>query len=205
MAIHRLIRDGRRRLGMSEQQFADAAGVSRGAVQQWERPGGTAPKRRNQPIVARLLGISVAELVSGGTNVGSGLGARAQVPLVSEVEAGNYTVIDNFKPNPHFDSVPVSVPVQRHTYALRVHGDSMVSETADSFPDGSIIVVEPELQALPGDYVIALNTENETTFKQLVKDGGELFLKPLNLRYPIRPLGSATVIGVVREFTKRFR
>jgi len=205
MAIHRLIRQGRLRLGMTELQFADAAGVSRGAVQQWERPGGTAPKRSNQPSVAKLLGISVAELVSGGTNVGRGTDVRAHVPVVSEVEAGNYTVIDNFKPHPEFDTVPVSVPVQRHTYALRVRGDSMVSETGDSFPDGSLIIVEPELQALPGDYVIALNSENETTFKQLVKDGGELLLKPLNLRYPVNPLGSATVIGVVREFTKRFR
>jgi len=205
VTIHRLIRQGRLRLGMTEQQFADAVGVSRGAVQQWERPGGTAPKRGNQPVVAKLMGISVAELVSGGANVGRGVDARAHVPLVSEVEAGNYTVIDNFLPHPKFDTVPVSVPVQRHTYALRVHGDSMVSETGDSFPDGSLIIVEPELQALPGDYVIALNSENETTFKQLVKDGGELLLKPLNLRYPVNPLGSATVIGVVREFTKRFR
>jgi SOS-response transcriptional repressor LexA len=205
MAIHRLIRKGRLQLGMTERQFADAAGVSRGAVQQWERPGGTAPKRGNQPAVAKLLGISVAELVSGGTNVGRGFDARAHVPVVSEVEAGNYTVIDNFKPHPKFDTVPVSVPVKRHTYALRVRGDSMVSETGDSFPDGSLIIVEPELQALPGDYVIALNGENETTFKQLIKDGGELLLKPLNLRYPINPLGSATVIGVVREFSKRFR
>ena len=53
--------------------------------------------------------------------------------------------------------------------------------------------------------MIALDEKNETTFEQLVKDGGELFLKPLNLRYPIRPLGSATVIGVERKFSKRFR
>ena len=53
--------------------------------------------------------------------------------------------------------------------------------------------------------MIAVDDKSETTFKQLIKDGGELFLKPLNLRYPIKPLGNATVIGVVREFTKRFR
>ena len=53
--------------------------------------------------------------------------------------------------------------------------------------------------------MIALDEKNETTFKQFVKDGGDLFLKPLNLRYPIRPLGSATVIGVERKFSKRFR
>jgi len=190
---------------MSEQQFAEAVGVSRGAVQQWEKPGGTAPKRTNQPRVAELLGISLAELMSGGTNLGQGVDKRIEVPLVSEVEAGNYTVIDNFQPKSNFETVPVSVPVLRHTYALRVHGDSMVSDTRDSFPDGSIIIVEPEMAPLPGDYVIALNEENETTFKQLIRDGGEYFLKPLNLRYPIRPLGAAKIIGVVREFTKRFR
>lgn len=190
---------------MSEQQFADAVGVTRGAVQQWEKAGGTAPKRSNQRLVAELLGISVAELVSGGSNLSPGFDVRAEVPVVSEVEAGNYTVIDNFRPKHSFDTVPVTVPVRRHTYALRVHGDSMVSETGDSFPEGSLLIVEPELEGVPGDYVIALNAENETTFKQLVKDGGDLYLKPLNARYPIKPLGSARVIGVVREFTKRFR
>lgn len=190
---------------MSEQQFANALGVSRGAVQQWEKPGGTAPKRSTQPRVAQLLGVSLAELLSGGSNVSPGTRHQVAVPLVSEVEAGNYTVIDNFKPNGKFETVPVTVPVQRHTYALRVHGDSMVSETTDSFPDGSLIIVEPEMQPLPGDYVIALNDANQTTFKQLVQDGGDLLLKPLNPRYPIRPLGKARIIGVVRELTKRFR
>jgi SOS-response transcriptional repressor LexA len=190
---------------MSEQQFADAVGVSRGAVQQWEKPGGTAPRRSNQPMVAKVLGLSVAELASGGSNVGRGLDVRAEVPLVSEVEAGNYTAIDNFKPKGRFETVPVSVAVKRHTYALRVHGDSMVSDTGDSFPEGSILVVEPEMEAISGDYVIVLNVDNQTTFKQLVRDGGDLYLKPLNTRYPIKPLGAARVIGVVREFTKRFR
>ena len=200
-----MIREGRKRLGMSEQQFADAVGVSRGAVQQWEKPGGTVPRRINQPQVAKILGISVAELLSGGTNVGGRLMVRAEVPLVSEVEAGNYTVIDNFRPKGRFDTVPVSIEVRRHTYALRVHGDSMVCDAGDSFPEGSIIVIEPEMTASPGDYVIALNAQNETTFKQLVRDGGELFLKPLNTRYPIKALGRAKIIGVVREFSKRFR
>jgi len=43
-------------------------------------------------------------------------------------------------------------------------------------------VVEPALPSSPGDYVIVLNTAVETTFKQLVKDGGDLDLKPLSTR-----------------------
>jgi SOS-response transcriptional repressor LexA len=205
MSIHRLIRESRLKLGWSEQQFANAVGVSRGAVQQWERPGGTAPRRRIQQRVAEVLGISVAELVSGGSNTRPGFDMRAEIPLVSAVEAGRYTVIDNFKPTGEFLMVPVTVPIKQHTYALRVHGDSMVSETGDSFPEGSLLIVEPEMEALPGDYVIAMNDAQETTFKQLVKDGGDLYLKPLNTRYPIKLLGTAQIIGVVREFTKRFR
>lgn len=63
MSIHKLIRDGRKRLGLTEEQFALKVGVSRGAVQQWEKAV-TAPKRGNQKAVADLLGISVAELMS---------------------------------------------------------------------------------------------------------------------------------------------
>lgn len=60
-----IIRRGRERLGMTEQQFADCCGVSRGSIQQWEK-GLTAPKRGNQAAVAQVLGISVAELMGQG-------------------------------------------------------------------------------------------------------------------------------------------
>ena len=204
MGINTVIREGRRRLGMSEQQFAEAVGVTRGAVQQWEKPNGTAPKRSTQPRVAEILGVSVAELMTG-SNVTTGADMRGEVPLVSEVEAGRYTAIDNFKSKKGLERVPTNVEIKRHTFALRVHGDSMISDSHDSFPEGSILIVEPDLEAIPGDYVIAKNLEGETTFKQLVKDSGEYYLKPLNARYPIKPLGAAEIIGVVREFSKKFR
>lgn len=204
MSVNMIIREGRRRLGWSEQQFADAVGVTRGAVQQWEKPNGTAPRRATQPRVAEVLSLSVAELMTG-SNVSPGTDMRGRVPLVSEVVAGRYTAIDNFKPRTGLEMVPVTVEVKRHTFALRVHGDSMISDNNDSFPEGSILIVEPDLEAIPGDYVVAKNTESETTFKQLVKDSGDYYLKPLNARYPIKPLGNAEIIGVVREFSKIFR
>ena len=66
MSIHENIKAARLQLGMSEQQFAERVGVTRGAVQQWERKNGTAPNRSRQSAVAELMGISVAELMSGG-------------------------------------------------------------------------------------------------------------------------------------------
>src|SRR4051812_2316256 len=77
--IHSFIKQGRLRLGMSQERFAKAAGVSRGAVQQWEKPGGTAPRRANQPRLAQLMGISIAELM--------GHGVRASQPWTGSAPA----------------------------------------------------------------------------------------------------------------------
>lgn len=203
MSIHSLIREGRVRLKMTEQEFAEALGVTRSAVQQWEREGGTAPNRKKQPDVAKLLGLSVAQLMSGDVNTATGPEIRGAVPLLSDVQAGMYKMhVDNFHPGDGGSAlVETSVPVKRHTFALRVTGDSMEPD----FHEGMILIVEPEMEPTPGDYVIVKNKDDETTFKQLVKDGGEWYLKPLNPRWPIKPLGNSTVIGVVRAVERRFR
>ena len=137
----------------------------------------------------------------GNTDVGPLL--RGRVPLLSDVQAGMYKeVVDNYHPGDGgSELIPTSVPVKKHTFALRVSGDSMEPE----FMDGMILIIEPDMDAQPGDYVIAKNGEGETTFKQLVKDGSDWYLKPINQRYPIKPLAEAEIVGVVRAVERRFR
>lgn len=81
VSIHKRIRAGRERLGLNEQQFADRLGVTRAAVQFWEREGprGTAPSRKLLPSVATALGMTVSELVSGETAVGTTLSPEAHM------------------------------------------------------------------------------------------------------------------------------
>jgi SOS-response transcriptional repressor LexA len=88
-------------------------------------------------------------------------------------------------------------------FSLRVEGDSMEPE----FPQGCVIFVEPETQALNGDYVVVtLDGTNQATFKQLVLDGARRYLKPLNTRYPVIPIDrEARICGVVREMRKAYR
>lgn len=83
MSIHKTIRDGRKRLGMTEQQFANALGVTRGAVQQWEKDDGTAPKRKLQPEVAKLLGITVGELLAESPTLSAQLPSGEWTPHVN--------------------------------------------------------------------------------------------------------------------------
>lgn len=136
-------------------------------------------------------------------NTSAGPNVRGAVPLISDVQAGMYTeFVDNFHAGDGGkEMIPTSVPVHKHTFALRVSGDSMEPE----FHEGMILIIEPELDPQPGDFVIAKNGSEETTFKQLIKDGADWYLKPLNPRYPIKPLGDSHVIGVLRAVEKRYR
>jgi len=70
------------------------------------------------------------------------------------------------------------------------------------FLEGDIIVVDPETPAANGSLVVArLNHGEPVTFKKLVRDGGRVYLEPLNSRYqPIDITGKdVTICGVVRQ------
>ncbi|THF64466.1 S24 family peptidase [Pseudothauera rhizosphaerae] len=135
-------------------------------------------------------------------NTSPALERTGRVPLISWVRAGEFaSAADLLQPGDAYEWIDTSTPVRAHTFALRVEGDSMEPE----FMAGTILVVEPDIAAQPGDYVIAKNGDQEATFKQLVRDGADLYLKPLNPRYPIKPLGDSTIVGVVRESVKRYR
>ncbi|MGZ5028976.1 MAG: LexA family protein [Methylobacter sp.] len=135
------------------------------------------------------------------SNVTDGPPVRGFVPLISSVPAGDWReAIDNYHPGQGEKMVAVTVPVNRHTFAVRVTGDSMEPE----FVEGEIVIVEPDLQPEHRDYVIARNG-GDVTLKQLWRESGEWFLKPLNNRYPIKSLLTAEIIGVVREKTKMYR
>ena len=128
---------------------------------------------------------------------------QGTVPIISWVKAGSFTECINDIGD--YERIATDCEIREHTYALRVVGDSMVSDAAISFPAGIIIIVEPSMIAISGDFVIAINGDNEATFKQLIKDGVDWYLKPLNNRYPIKPIGSANVIGVIRQAVMKFK
>lgn len=90
--------------------------------------------------------------------------------------------------------------LDQRAFALKVRGDSMVnSEGKPTFPEGCIIIVEPTDAPSPGEYVIVqLSTAKEAVFKKLVEFDGQLWLTPLNSRYPNSPMpDDARFIGVV--------
>lgn len=130
-------------------------------------------------------------------NIGEKIPLRGRVPLIGWVEAGNWSdVVDNYAPGSAEAWIDTTVPVKRHTYALKVQGDSMEPR----FPDGVTIIIEPEEEARNGSYVIVRQNGSDATFKQLVYDGSQAYLKPINSRYPIMQMApDAVICGVVKQ------
>lgn len=196
-------------IGITQDQLARGAGVTQPAI--WKLLTGKTKRSTRLAEIAATLQLTVDQLIGkepmpGDTpepsNIAPGPLVRGKVPLISWVQAGSYKeAIDLYQPGDAEEWIETTAPIGASTFALRVQGDSM----EPLFPAGMLIVVEPNLDPLPGDYVIAKNGD-EATFKQLIKDGGDWFLKPLNKSYPLKPLESTCcIIGVVREAVRRFR
>lgn len=130
------------------------------------------------------------------SNVESAPDLIGSVPLISWVQAGNWeNVIDNLAPG-EGERIQTTYKAKKHTYALRVRGDSMEPK----FPSGCIIIVEPEQCPTSGQYVIVRQNGDEATFKQYIEDGSSKYLKPLNDRYPIMEMRKDAVFcGVIRR------
>ena len=193
---------------LSQAEVAKNVGIAQPTLSELER--GLSDGTKFIVQLASALKVSVVWLESGeglmendDYNVVPGPRIGGEVPIISWVQAGDYRlVVDNFQPGDCEDTVTATIRVKRHTYALRVQGDSMEPD----FREGDILIVEPEMDAEPGDFVIAKNGDGEATFKKLVKDGPDWYLKPLNPAYPMKKMSdSVRIVGVVRQRVSKFR
>ena len=195
--LGRVIKQLRSSKGLTQTQLGDSIGVDRGNVSRYEAGIGMPDFDRLEPL-ADALGVSVSDLFAMAEtgNVETAPEIKGTVPLISWVQAGHWNdVIDNLHPG-EGERISTTYRVRKHTYALRVRGDSMEPK----FPDGAILIVEPDENPEPGAYVIVRHNGGEATFKQLMLDGDTRYLKPLNPRYPImevRP--DAVFCGVVKR------
>jgi SOS-response transcriptional repressor LexA len=213
------LREAREAAGLTQDQvgnlFRDpktGKPLTRNSVANWELDVNM-PEANKLPVLSLALKVSVDFLFTGKTSGNTEAGPVVhRVPIISWVQAGNWaSVVDNFQPGEADAWAETTSPPHRHTYALRVRGDSMTNPNGEpSFPDGQIIIVEPDAidsadRMIGALLIVRRQEDDEATFKKLVKDGGKLYLRPLNPQYPMMELREGDVVcGVVREKNIRF-
>ncbi len=208
------IRHIREKLDLSQEAFGNKIGVSKAAVSQWESGDIKNLRPTNLFAMQRISGFSAEWIATGHgpkqLRGGAAEGAEVTlqpgpevfaVPLISWVTAGQWSeIVDNYRPGQGEKPVYTTRKAGPRAYALRVVGDSMENPNGrPTYPQGSIIIVDPDREALHGSAVIVrLDDSEQVTFKQLVVEGGIRYLKPLNPRYPIMKVDrKATFCGVV--------
>jgi len=193
------IKQTRKRLGYSQDVLGAKVGVSRVAVSQWER-GESTPSGRYLNDLGAALGVSVEWLLTGKGNPGEASKAfvsnvepavipqGSRVPILSYVQAGHWRGMceqaTSFDGNVEY--VAASVDIGPCGFGLWLRGNSMTP----FFNEGDLVIVDPDEQPRPGDYVVAKNGGEEATFKKyrprgIDENGQEVFeLVPLNDDYP---------------------
>ncbi|WP_332404509.1 LexA family protein [Vibrio metschnikovii] len=183
--------------------------ISRVAIRKW-LVGEAIPDTKRLPELAAIVSSTVADLL-GGPEV---MEIKEQyapfssmpikkikthtVPILSWVQAGAFCNSET-QVLPH-DCEMILCPNEHassRTFALRVVGDSMTAPYGRTYPEGTVIFVDPEKVAEPHMRVIA-KTDQGYTFKQLEENElGQRYLKPLNPHHQPIFDGGIDICGVV--------
>ena len=118
---------------------------------------------------------------------------RYQVPVISWVRAGAFAAMLDVRSMEDVSQwVPMDTKPGPRSFALQVKGKSM----EDEFAEGDWIVIDPDAHWQSGDYVIIGNGGEEATFKQIVREGTDWFLVPVNRQFSAQKLSAdCRVIG----------
>ena len=118
-------------------------------------------------------------------------------------ESGQPTYLSTTE-NPRFELTDYHA--RGAAFWLTVTGDSMTAPSGISIAEGMLILVDPEVEAVPGKLVIAQwPGSDEAIFRKLDEEGGQRYLVPLNPTWPKALFtDECRIIGVVVQATARF-
>jgi len=181
----------RKKKKLTQQQIAEAIGVSKTSVIYWEKDDNV-PKHESLTALAAVLAVDTNYLLYGKGNaiVESNVSAPIPlagrlIPVISWIQAGTWTTVDSVPEGTQFDEwLPPNPKCGKNGYGLEVVGESMLPD----FRPGDKIYVNPDFQPdelKTGDLVImSCEGEAEATFKKLIVESGSMYLQPLNPDWP---------------------
>ncbi|WP_338885186.1 MULTISPECIES: LexA family protein [Xenorhabdus] len=212
-----LFESKKKQLGISQETLAEEIGKTQSAISHYLN-GINALNLEMAGYFAQKLEIKIADfspsldkqarkLVSvlddDNATFASHMLLHKQYPLLDWVNAGNWCEdpAPKYQASRYAKAYETCVECSQRAFWLEVKGDSMVSPNGLSIPQGMIILVDPEIKPTPNNLVVAkLDGEKELTFKQLITEGYDKFLKPLNPQYNMIPLNNHVhIVGVVVE------
>lgn len=151
--------------------------------------------------LGKALGVSPAMIMFGDDS--GAVFKQYEYPLLTNVQAGAFTEVDPVMEKDVKTWVATTKKASEKAFWLEVSGHSMTAPPGGkpSFPEGILILVDPEQEVNPGDFCVAgIYNNSEVTFKRFVWEDGTPWLEPLNTnpRYQSIPCNeNCRIIGKV--------
>lgn len=215
------LKESRLKAGKSQAEVAEAVGIKQPTYQALE--SGKTQKSAYLPQIAKFLGVDAYWLQTGEGDSTRPLRPSEfvkkfmadvkelrKIPVLDFVQAGSWreVVYDGLNPMGWTYSDYKGINPEE-IFGVAVSGLSM----SPRFMPGDQLVVDPNLAAQPGDFVIACNNDYEVTFKKYRvtgydEEGREQFqLVPLNPDFASldSQINNIRIIGVVVSHIQNFR
>lgn len=179
-------------LGISQESVAYALGVGQSAIAALLN-GVNALNPNNAAALAKILQVSVDEfspsIASEITEMYRSISdAKSKMndykyPLFTTVQAGNLSEVGSFTEQDAKTWIASTKKASKNSFWLEVSGHSMTAPQGSrpSFPEGMLILVDPDIPVESGDFCVAgIHNDSEVTFKKLVWEDCTAWLEPLN-------------------------
>lgn len=213
MNIAHRVKSRRVELGLTQVELALRIGISQQSLQKIEDGKTSNPRKLLELAKALECTPEWLQLGIENTNPNNNITSAPypaetkKLPIISHVQAGAWTeAVDYYSLGDEIEWEEAPSSVSENSFWLRVVGDSMTAQSGTSIPEGHLILVDPNIPAENGSLVVAkLEGTDEVTFKKLVIDTGQKYLKPLNPDYrQLEVNGNCRIIGVVKEAKVKF-
>lgn len=202
-------------LGITQQSIADMLDISQGGVGHYLN-GRNALNAAAAAVFAKALQVDVsafspslakeiAAMSAASTSNVTYAGQYSpgfKYPVISKIQAGNWSEACEPYLLKDIDLwLESDAHIQGDAFWLLVEGESMTAPAGLSIPEGTYVLFDTGREPVNGSLVIAkLSDSNEATFKKLIIDGDQKYLKGLNPQWPLVPInGNCRIIGVAIE------
>lgn len=135
------------------------------------------------------------------------------VPLISWVEANQWQYLQKDYPPTRAETIiPVITKINKKSFALRMHNDSMQTSHSLTIPQAAVAIIDIGAKPKPSDLIVVTNakkydpdSKQEVLMGQYITEGGKRLVKPLNNKYPATEINANMAInGVIRQIIHVF-
>ena len=183
--------------GLTLQQVGDAFGISKVSVSTWES-GKTNPDQKKLEKLAELFGSSVQYLITGITDDLTSTNSSEKIPFF-EWEKIKFGVLPQ---SSNSWVTPLHCKPSQTSFATRYTASSSLGWQPPGIPAGSILIIDPESQIGPGDFILIELISGEISLARvyITPDNKKLVQRVDSLNFKPISKGASKTIGAVLEW-----